>query len=182
MVICIGARGAGKTVLLKALCDQENFSLDKFVLPTVGVNIFRYPLPKSVGKGRKQASLDIRELGGELAPIWQSYLSKETKVIFVINTQALSQVALVGVKLTECLSQLEQNLTSLNQLASLCLVWTKLDRVVSGETEQVIDQLRRLLRLGELTHHSLVNITEVQFNVSTGTGLVDLEAWLGSTF
>lgn len=40
MVICVGGVGAGKTLLLSALCQPASFSPDSPHVPTVGVNIF----------------------------------------------------------------------------------------------------------------------------------------------
>ena len=40
MVICVGGRASGKTLLLNLLRNKE-FDTDTVLVPTVGVNIFR---------------------------------------------------------------------------------------------------------------------------------------------
>jgi len=171
MVLCIGAKGSGKTVLLKALCDPDNFSLDEFVLPTVGVNFFSLKKPKKERKSSKDAYVDIRELGGELLPVWESYLAKERRLIFVVSSAAVSQVSLVGVKLSEALLALDSQ-----PGPSLCLVWSHLDRDTSSSG---IASQRRLLRLSQLTQiGTRVRVTEIEVNVKTGSGLQALKNWI----
>ena len=40
MVICVGGRGSGKTLILNLLRNKD-FDTDSLLVPTVGVNIFR---------------------------------------------------------------------------------------------------------------------------------------------
>ena len=41
-------------------------------MPTVGVNIFKVEL-RTEGSKRRE-TIDIRELGGQLAPVWADYI------------------------------------------------------------------------------------------------------------
>ena len=167
MVVCVGGVGSGKTLLLKLLADRA-FDPDSLLVPTVGVNIYSLALRS----GKRKVSVSIRELGGELAPLWGEYLKTETCLIFVVDTQNLGQVGLVAVKLCECLAQLERNSISFNQVARVCLVWTK---------QGSVKTLTKLLRLKELLHNSPVILTEISFNPFTLSGIPELEQWLIST-
>jgi len=167
MVVCVGGSGSGKTLLLKLLCDKQ-FNKDTALVPTVGVNLYN----KDIKSGKKRAIVSIRELGGELAPLWLEYLRSETSLIFVINTLNLGQLGLVGVKLCECLSQLEKNSIVYNQVARLCVLWTR---------EGCVKTVTKLLKLKELLHNSSVVLTEIKFEIDSLCGLTELEHWLGKT-
>ena len=167
MVVCVGGPGSGKTLLLKLLTDNK-FNQDSVLVPTVGVNIYN----REVKYGKKKVSVSIRELGGELAPLWVEYLKSETCLIFVVDTQNLGQVGLVAVKLCECLAQLERNSISFNQVARLCVLWTK---------QGCVKIITKLLKLKELLHNSPVILTEVRFDPTTLSGIPELEQWLVST-
>lgn len=178
MVVCIGPRGSGKTALLRTLCDKE-FDPDENLVPTVGVNLFSIQF-KNSGKWK---TLDVRELGGELCPVWGSYLQNEMNVIFVIDSQNAGQLAQVGVKLCECLAHLEQNVAKWNGLARLCLVYTKTDREDSvAAVTAGIGRIKQLLRLNELVYFSSVIVTEVVFSARTREGAGELLSWIQSTY
>ena len=90
MVICVGGQGAGKTLLLSLLRDRT-FDKDTQLVSTVGVNIFRLEL--SIQGKRKKETVDVRELGGQLAPVWTDYIKRESSVIFVVDSSNLGQVS-----------------------------------------------------------------------------------------
>ena len=70
MVICVGASGSGKTLLLSLLRDRD-LDPDTALVPTLGVNIFRV----EVRTGRKKREeFTVRELGGQLAAVWGDYI------------------------------------------------------------------------------------------------------------
>ena len=67
----ITGSGAGKSLLLSLLRDRE-FDTDTALVPTVGVNIFKVEV-RTEGSKRSEV-IDIRELGGQLAPVWADYV------------------------------------------------------------------------------------------------------------
>ena len=75
MVVCVGGSGAGKSLLLSLLRDRD-FDPDTALVPTVGVNIFRVEVRAAAGSKKKGKGeiFDIRELGGQLAPVWGDYI------------------------------------------------------------------------------------------------------------
>ena len=167
MVLCIGGKGAGKTLLL-SLLEDKNFNPDSCLVPTVGVNIFTVPV-ETGGKKKKTVEIPVRELGGELSPLWRDYLRTERSVIFVINSQDLSKAGLVAVKLCEALSVLEDVSRHSQQLCRLCVVWTR-----SGD----VTTFTRILRLRELVKDTSVICSEIIFDIETLSGLAVLRDWL----
>ena len=77
--------------MLLSLLRDRSFDRDSQLVSTVGVNIFRLEL--SVQGTRKKETVDIRELGGQLAPVWTDYIKRESSVIFVVDTSNLGQVS-----------------------------------------------------------------------------------------
>ena len=74
-----------------SLLRDRTFDKDTQLVSTVGVNIFRLEL--SVQGKRKKELVDIRELGGQLAPVWTDYIKRENSVIFVVDSSNLGQVS-----------------------------------------------------------------------------------------
>ncbi|XP_045510482.1 ADP-ribosylation factor-like protein 16 [Colias croceus] len=93
-VLCLGPKGSGKTTLLKKLQDAEGIDYTYSPVPTMGTNI--YDLHYLNKHGKKQL-LTIREIGGEMAQLWNSYLDGIEKVIFVVDTSNLCQISAAAV-------------------------------------------------------------------------------------
>ncbi|XP_078736290.1 ADP-ribosylation factor-like protein 16 isoform X1 [Lampetra fluviatilis] len=134
MLLLLGPTGSGKTLLLKRL--QKIFAgerVDKWevpsTVPTVGTNL----VDVSVGKRR----LTLRELGGTMAPIWDSYYKHSAAVIFVVDVANPRQLASAGVQLWEVLAHEEV------RDKSLCVLLNKTDLATSG----AVREFRSLLRL-----------------------------------
>lgn len=77
-VLCLGPKGSGKTTLMKKLQDAEGIDQTYSPVPTVGTNIYVLHYLNRNGKKRK---LSIREVGGEMAPLWSSYTDGIEKVL-----------------------------------------------------------------------------------------------------
>jgi len=176
MVLCVGGVSSGKTFLLNYVTDPANANVDILTQPTVGVNIFQL-VRKKAGSRKAKETVDIRELGGELCPIWTTYVKNEENVIFVIDSENLGQIAQTGAKLAECLGQLERNIQNMNRLVRLLIVFSKVDR---NEGEHIA-KIKRCLRLKELRHYSPVNINEVHFNPRTRDGVAEISKWIFNT-
>ena len=164
MVLCIGSKGAGKTLLL-SLLEDKTFNPDTCLVPTVGVNIFTV----TTEVGKKKTEIQVRELGGELCPLWSDYLKSERNVIFVINSQDLSRAGLVAIKLCEALSSLEEVSRETNRTCRLVVVWTR-----AGD----IATFSRILRLRQLVRDSSVLCSEIVFDIESLAGLSSLRDWL----
>ncbi|XP_032836187.2 ADP-ribosylation factor-like protein 16 isoform X2 [Petromyzon marinus] len=136
MLLLLGPTGSGKTLLLKRL--QKIFAgerVDKWeapsTVPTVGTNL----VDVAVGKRR----LTLRELGGTMAPIWDSYYKHSTAVIFVVDVANPRQLASAGVQLWEVLAHEEV------RGKALCVLLNKTDLATSG----AVREFRSLLRLDD---------------------------------
>ncbi|KAL4713561.1 hypothetical protein ACJJTC_006149 [Scirpophaga incertulas] len=101
-VLCLGPKGSGKTTLLKKLQGAEGIDNTYSPVPTVGTNI--YDVPCLTKQGRK-TTVCIREVGGEMAPLWGSYLDGIEKVIFVVDTSNLCQISEAAVLLYTLLAE-----------------------------------------------------------------------------
>lgn len=76
-VLCLGPKGSGKTTLLKKLQEAEGIDYTYSPVPTIGTNIYDVPYLNKAGK--KQV-LSIREVGGEMATLWNNYFEGVEKV------------------------------------------------------------------------------------------------------
>lgn len=90
MFLCVGPVGSGKTLLLKRL---QNVDVDKTCssIPTIGTNLFQIRIDSYI--------LDIRELGGTIAPLWPKYLKRARKILYVVDASDLCQISCAGVML-----------------------------------------------------------------------------------
>lgn len=91
MILCLGPTGSGKTLLLKKLQTISSVDNTTTSVPTVGTNMFSIRINDNVHQ--------VRELGGEMAPIWHKYFTDIKKVIYVVDTSNLCQISATGVLL-----------------------------------------------------------------------------------
>lgn len=76
-ILCLGPKGSGKTTLLKKLQDAEGVDYTYSPVPTIGTNIYDI---NYVNKHGKKQFVSVREVGGEMAPLWGNYLDGVQKV------------------------------------------------------------------------------------------------------
>ncbi|KAJ2946770.1 hypothetical protein O0L34_g12835 [Tuta absoluta] len=95
-ILCLGPKGSGKTTLLKKLQDAEGIDNTYSPVPTIGTNIYDI---NCVNKNGKKQIVTVREVGGEMAPLWGNYLDGVEKVIFVVDTSNLCQISAAAVML-----------------------------------------------------------------------------------
>ncbi|ROT70911.1 hypothetical protein C7M84_010785 [Penaeus vannamei] len=86
MLLCIGPEGSGKTLLLRRLLNLNKPDISMTTVPTVGVNIVTLQVPEML-------PINIRELGGSMAPIWHNYYSGVRKVMYVVDVSNLTHLA-----------------------------------------------------------------------------------------
>lgn len=98
MCLCLGPTGSGKTLLLKTLQNREAFDTMSSTVPTIGTNLV------TVRFGN-QKQISIREVGGEMAPIWRNYYSCVRSIIYVVDASNLCQIAAAGVLLYTILAE-----------------------------------------------------------------------------
>lgn len=89
MCLCLGPTGSGKTLFLKKL-QNKHVDETSNTVPTVGTNLVTVTLANN-------KSIVIREVGGSMAPIWNSYYESVNKLMFVVDASNLCQIASAGV-------------------------------------------------------------------------------------
>lgn len=202
MVICAGTQGSGKTVLCQKLakCDRDFIQPNKSdlyviedegfelkTLPTVGVN--HYQVDVSLirsGKKKKKKSdsseiVVVRELGGELACAWTSYIQSDRDLIFLIDLSDLISTSSACIHLIKLLEHLA--IAESNEKAHVLIIYSKTDRLSSkSELETRLVQIRSLLRLTyfKAWYESRVAIEELQYSAidSPIGGVAYVKNWL----
>lgn len=101
-VLCLGPPNTGKTMLIKRLQNAEIIDNTYSSVPTIGTNIFRLNLPQDKSRN---SCMYIREVGGEMSPLWRHYFDNVKKVIFVVDTSNLCQISAAGVLLYTLLAE-----------------------------------------------------------------------------
>ncbi|XP_055677059.1 ADP-ribosylation factor-like protein 16 [Lutzomyia longipalpis] len=173
--ICIGAKGSGKTHLLNSLRDEDSINETSHSVSTVGTNIYtiKNPHVKDVElsnkqKARQMISVQVREIGGTMAPIWRRYFEGVTHVIYVLDTSNLCQISGAGVLLYTVLT--EPRL----QTADILLVLTKMDLAY----RQMRNEALLMIQLAKLRKELRQRITVVETSAVTKNGLNDVLDWL----
>lgn len=99
-ILCLGPKGSGKTLLLNTLQDPDSVNENTHSIPSIGTNIFTIKLPIKETEGKKKANakqyVQIRELGGTMAPMWKNYYDDVEKIMYVIDTSNLCQISAAG--------------------------------------------------------------------------------------
>ncbi|XP_059611035.1 ADP-ribosylation factor-like protein 16 [Phlebotomus argentipes] len=172
--ICIGPKGSGKTHLLHCLKETESINETSYSVSTVGTNIYtiRNPNVKETESNKQKArqvlSVQIREIGGTMAPIWRRYFEGVTHVIYVVDTSNLCQISAAGVLLYTILT--EPRL----QTADILLVLTKMDLAY----RQMRNEALLMLQLAKLRKELRQRITVVETSAVTNSGLTDVLDWI----
>ncbi|KAG8179156.1 hypothetical protein JTE90_023618 [Oedothorax gibbosus] len=165
MIICIGPKSAGKTLLLRKLqqadvyCDPYNEIFS--TVPTVGVNIVNISLAND-------KTLQIHELGGSIAAIWNMHYDGCKSVIFLVDAANMQQVSCACILLLETLKH-----PSLRNSA-FALVFNKTD--VNSSVS--VSEIKYLMRIDDILLHAKQDITVMETSCVTGKGLKDLKEWL----
>lgn len=81
-VLCLGPKGSGKTTLLKKLQEAEGIDNTYSPVPTIGTNIYDV---NYLNKHGKKQTMSVREVGGEMAPLWTNYLDGTEKVFYGLS-------------------------------------------------------------------------------------------------
>ncbi|XP_075991057.1 ADP-ribosylation factor-like protein 16 [Anticarsia gemmatalis] len=167
-VLCLGPKGSGKTTLMKKLQNAEGIDDTFSPVPTIGTNLYDiYYLNKH---GKKQM-LSIREIGGEMAPLWHNYLDGVEKVIYVVDTSNLCQISAAAVLLYTLLA--EPRLKN----AKFILVLSKMDaayRQMRNEALLMLQFTRLSAELGNAP-------TLLEASPLTGEGIDKLKAFISDT-
>ncbi|XP_058803132.1 ADP-ribosylation factor-like protein 16 [Phymastichus coffea] len=161
MCLCIGPMKSGKTLLLRKLRGDDIDDATS-VVQTNGINLFM------IRSNDKQFELEIREIGGSMAPIWKHHLDRVYKVIYVVDTSNLCQISAAGVLLYSLLvePQLER--------AKFALILTKMDL----SYRQMRNEALLMLHFSRLQREVRQEITVIEASGVTGLGVEKLREWI----
>ncbi|XP_055617137.1 ADP-ribosylation factor-like protein 16 isoform X2 [Toxorhynchites rutilus septentrionalis] len=155
--LCLGPISAGKTLLLTCLQNPDS------------VNFTSHSVSSVVA--RKREIVQVREVGGCLAPIWRDYLNKPVeRIIYVVDTSNLCQISAAGVLLYSMLA--EPRL----QKAKFLLVLSKMDLAY----RQMRNEALLMLQMEKFKKQIPQDITIVQFSAINKEGIDEIYDWLGS--
>ena len=174
MVVCVlGASRCGKTSLLKRLQDGDFEQLKNFfsLPPTVqtnGTNLLRL-IKRNDQRPNEQHEYIIQEIGGNIIELAFDYLPKSHKIVYVIDSSELSQLAFNFKQLMQILS------SSSAQNKPLLVVLNKADL---HSTVQA-DEFGEMLFLDSLKNEFPKNLIEiVRSSCLTGKGLREIYHWI----
>ncbi|XP_018327288.1 ADP-ribosylation factor-like protein 16 [Agrilus planipennis] len=159
-VICLGPTGSGKTLLIKKLQNVDAVDETSTSVPTVGSNLFSIHYNNVV--------INIRELGGEVAPLWPKYYDGIKKVIFVVDASNLCQISAAGVLFYSVLADPRF------KNAKVLLVLTKMD----VSYRQMRNEALLILQMKRLQTEVPQTITIIESSAITGEGRDEILEWL----
>ena len=90
-ILVLGPEGTGKSLLLKRIrqisLEGENAAFNDIpsTVPTVGTNILKAEFD--------QQTLEMREVGGVMAPIWKNYFKGIHGIVYVVDASNQFQVS-----------------------------------------------------------------------------------------
>ncbi|GLH07718.1 ADP-ribosylation factor-like protein 1 [Gryllus bimaculatus] len=161
MCLCLGPTGSGKTLLLKKLQNKETIDFTSNTVPTVGTNLVTIKL-------ENQKEITIREIGGAMAPIWKNYYQGINKIVYVVDTSNLCQIAAAGVLLYSILAEPSLKRTK------ILLALSKMD----VSYRQMRNEALLMLQLSRLKEEISQEITVIETSAMTGAGIDDVLKWL----
>ncbi|XP_062305396.1 ADP-ribosylation factor-like protein 16 [Osmerus eperlanus] len=169
MCLLLGATGVGKTLLLKRLqklCLRDgSFDLGEppVTLPTVGTNLTDLTL--------KRKRVTVRELGGCMGPIWPSYFTDCSSVIFMVDSANIIQISSSCIQLLSVLSA-----EPLHK-ASVLVLFNKRDLPCTMS----LVEMKSLFRMDDIIACASQPITTLELSARSGQGLREVLSWLDST-
>ncbi|NXR35352.1 ARL16 protein, partial [Zosterops hypoxanthus] len=128
-------------------------------VPQVGTNLTDLRLPRKV---------TVRELGGCMGPIWPSYYSECSALLFVVDASNPSQVSSSCIQLLSVLSA--EPLASVPVL----VLFNKIDL----PCHMSLVEMKSLFRMQDVLSCATQPITILETSARDGTGLAGVLQWL----
>ncbi|XP_055919553.1 uncharacterized protein LOC129951437 [Eupeodes corollae] len=178
--LCLGPKRAGKTHLLKALQDFKNVDFTTYSMPTVGTSIYTINFPKKpppdipptavIPKKKKdlKTCIDIIEVGGSMAPMWNRFFKNVAKIIYVVDTSNLCQISAASVLLYSILANPQL------QKTKFLLVLTKMDYAY----RQMRNEALLIMQMSKLQKEIKQSITIVEVSSISKEGFDQVYEWL----
>ncbi|XP_024264604.1 ADP-ribosylation factor-like protein 16 [Oncorhynchus tshawytscha] len=169
MCLLLGATGVGKTLLMKRLQKLSvrdgttDLGEPPVTLPTVGTNLTDLTL--------KRKRVTVRELGGCMSPIWPSYYTDCSSVIFMVDSANTTQISSSCIQLLSVLSAEPLH------TASVLVIFNKRDLPCTMSLVEMMS----LFRMDDIIASATQPITTVELSARSGQGLQEVLGWLDST-
>eukprot|EP00794_Sanderia_malayensis_P007926 gene7926-8781_t len=166
-VLVVGAEGSGKSLFLKrfqSIMQDENRNFDNIpsTISTIGTNL------ASVSFNKRK--INLRELGGAMAPIWKNYYSDGKGLIFIVDSSNRFQISASTILFYDVLSS-----ESLNNIPVL-LLFNKTDLISSVS----IDEVKFIMRVNDLLKCAKQTIDILECSLKNGDGIQEIINWLVS--
>ncbi|XP_029584986.1 ADP-ribosylation factor-like protein 16 [Salmo trutta] len=169
MCLLLGATGVGKTLLLKRLQKLSvrdgttDLGEPPVTLPTVGTNLTDLTL--------KRKRVTVRELGGCMGPIWPSYYTDCSSVIFMVDSANTTQMSSSCIQLLSVLSAEPLH------TAPVLVIFNKRDLPCTMSLVEMMS----LFRMDDIIASATQPITTLELSARSGQGLQEVLGWLDST-
>nr|XP_046189479.1 ADP-ribosylation factor-like protein 16 [Oncorhynchus gorbuscha] len=169
MCLLLGATGVGKTLLMKRLQKlivrdgTTDLGEPPVTLPTVGTNLTDLTL--------KRKRVTVRELGGCMSPIWPSYYTDCSSVIFMVDSANTTQTSSSCIQLLSVLSAEPLH------TASVLVIFNKRDLPCTMSLVEMMS----LFRMDDIIASATQPITTLELSARSGQGLQEVLGWLDST-
>ncbi|XP_063994249.1 ADP-ribosylation factor-like protein 16 [Diachasmimorpha longicaudata] len=161
MCLCIGPIKSGKTTLMKRLQDGELNEASQTV-PTNGINLF------TIRSADGHFDIVVKEVGGSMAPMWNNYFNRVSKIIYVIDASNLCQISAAGVLLYSLVVE-----PKLNQV-KIALVLGKMDL----SYRQMRNEALLMIHFARLKREVHQKITVIEVSGVNGEGVETLRDWI----
>ncbi|XP_030193220.1 ADP-ribosylation factor-like protein 16 isoform X1 [Gadus morhua] len=170
MCLLLGATGVGKTLLVKRLQNLQFTLRDgssemgepPVTLPTVGTNLTDLTL--------KRKKVTVRELGGCMGPIWSSYFTDCSSVIFMVDSANIFQISASCIQLLSVLSAEPLH------AASVLVIFNKRDLPCT----MGLVEMKSLFRMDDIIASAPQPVTTLEVSARSGQGLKEVLSWLDS--
>ncbi|XP_063077105.1 ADP-ribosylation factor-like protein 16 isoform X2 [Engraulis encrasicolus] len=131
-------------------------------LPTVGTNLTDLNL--------KKKRITVRELGGCMGPIWHSFYTDVSNVIFVVDSANITQISSSCIQLLSVLSA--EPLSN----ASVLVLFNKRDMPCT----MTLTEMKSLFRMDDIIASASQSVTTLEVSARSGQGLKEVLSWLES--
>lgn len=165
-VLVVGAENSGKSLMVKRIQmllnkgREESFNETPSTIPTVGNNITKVFVEKT--------ELDIREIGGAMAPLWKNYYGDADAVVYVIDKSNQFQVSASCILLLTMLSN--EKLSG----KPVLIAFNKSD-LPCGLS---MSKLKNIYRTNDLIANAKQTITVVESSCIRKSGFDDIINWI----
>lgn len=174
--LVLGPEGSGKTLLLRKLKEHSGKTQSKeyeagivgeetleHTMPTVGVNLEHLALSNG-------NTCTAREIGGQMAPLWENAYAKCTMIIYVVDSSNRAQVSASTVLFLDLLS------SDKTREKPILLFFNKIDLPLGLG----LQEYKSVMRLEDILTHATQNIVVISGSGWTGEGIDDVLKWISN--